>query len=50
MPNHPSANQEIDRQLGLLPISDAEFEAIRRLVYDNVGIHLTDQKRSLVVG
>ncbi|MEZ4388839.1 MAG: protein-glutamate O-methyltransferase CheR [Candidatus Krumholzibacteriia bacterium] len=31
-------------------ISDAEFQSIRRLVYDNFGINLTEQKRSLVVG
>ena len=50
MPSTTPSNLDIDRQLGLLPISDAEFEAIRKLVYDNVGIALTDQKRSLVVG
>lgn len=31
-------------------ITDGEFNAIRTLVYDNFGINLTDQKRSLVVG
>jgi chemotaxis protein methyltransferase CheR len=31
-------------------IGDAEFHAIRRLVYDNFGINLTEQKRSLVIG
>ena len=31
-------------------ISDQEFQAIRRLVYDNFGINLTDQKKTLVVG
>lgn len=31
-------------------ISDAEFQKIRKLVYDNFGINLSDQKRSLVVG
>ena len=33
-----------------LQIGEAEFQAIRRLVYDNFGINLTEQKRSLVVG
>ena len=33
-----------------LQIGDAEFQTIRRLVYDNFGINLTEQKRSLVVG
>jgi chemotaxis protein methyltransferase CheR len=31
-------------------ISDQEFNAIRKLVYDNFGINLTDQKKTLVVG
>ena len=31
-------------------ISDQDFDAIRKLVYDRFGIHLTEQKRSLVVG
>ncbi|MBD3222529.1 chemotaxis protein CheR [bacterium] len=31
-------------------MGDAEFQTIRRLVYDNFGINLTDQKRSLVIG
>jgi chemotaxis protein methyltransferase CheR len=31
-------------------IGDSEFQSIRRLVYDNFGINLTDQKRSLVMG
>jgi chemotaxis protein methyltransferase CheR len=31
-------------------ISDAEFQAIRTLVYDRFGINLTEQKRSLVIG
>jgi len=33
-----------------LAISDHDFQTIRQLVYDNFGINLTDQKRSLVVG
>jgi chemotaxis protein methyltransferase CheR len=31
-------------------IGEREFQAIRKLVYDNFGINLTEQKRSLVVG
>jgi len=31
-------------------IGDREFQTIRKLVYDNFGINLTEQKRSLVVG
>lgn len=31
-------------------ISDQEFDAIRRLVYSNFGINLTEQKKTLVVG
>ncbi len=31
-------------------ISDQEFGAIRKLVYDKFGINLTDQKKTLVVG
>ncbi len=31
-------------------ISDKEFRAIRKLVYDKFGINLTDQKKTLVVG
>ncbi len=31
-------------------ISDQEFGSIRKLVYDNFGINLTDQKKTLVVG
>jgi chemotaxis protein methyltransferase CheR len=31
-------------------IADAEFQKIRKMVYDHFGINLTDQKRSLVVG
>ncbi len=33
-----------------LKISEDEFQTIRQLVYDNFGINLTEQKRSLVVG
>ncbi|MFZ5570556.1 MAG: CheR family methyltransferase [Thermodesulfobacteriota bacterium] len=35
---------------GSVQISDTEFHAIRHLVYENFGINLTEQKRSLVVG
>ena len=31
-------------------ISDQEFQAIRKLVYNNFGINLTEQKKTLVVG
>ncbi|MCB1182367.1 protein-glutamate O-methyltransferase CheR [bacterium] len=31
-------------------ISDRDFQAIRKLVYDRFGINLTDQKKTLVVG
>jgi chemotaxis protein methyltransferase CheR len=34
----------------MLPITDAEFHAIRDLVYERFGITLSDQKKSLVVG
>ena len=34
----------------MMQISDKEFELIRTLVYDQFGINLTEQKRSLVVG
>ena len=35
---------------GMMTITDAEFRAIRDLVYDRLGITLTDQKKTLVVG
>ncbi len=34
----------------LMNISDEEFALMRELIYRRVGIHLTDQKRSLLVG
>ena len=34
----------------MMPITDAEFRAIRDLVYDRFGITLSDQKKNLVVG
>ena len=33
-----------------MPITDAEFNSIRTLVYDRLGITLSDQKKNLVVG
>lgn len=36
--------------MGLMEITDGEFEAIRKLVYSHSGINLTGQKKSLVVG
>jgi len=33
-----------------LSISEAEFQSIRKLVYDNFGINLTEQKKALIVG
>jgi len=35
---------------GLMKISDSEFELIRTLVYERLGINLTEAKKSLVVG
>ncbi|MHC4944875.1 MAG: CheR family methyltransferase [Planctomycetota bacterium] len=37
-------------KLTLIPISDGEFDMIRSLVYERLGINLTDKKRALVVG
>jgi len=34
----------------LMPISDEEFELLRRLIYQRFGINLSEQKRSLLVG
>ncbi|MDR2706202.1 MAG: hypothetical protein LBC02_10520, partial [Planctomycetaceae bacterium] len=34
----------------MTPITDAEFHAIRDLVYNRFGITLSDQKKNLVVG
>lgn len=36
--------------IGLLTITDEEFQAIRTLVYERFGINLTEQKKSLVAG
>jgi chemotaxis protein methyltransferase CheR len=35
---------------GMMPISDAEFAALRNLIQQRFGINLTEQKRSLLVG
>ena len=35
---------------GLGQLTDKEFDDIRRIIYDNFGINLTEQKRSLVFG
>jgi len=35
---------------GMVQLSDKEFQDIRKIVYDNFGINLTEQKRSLIVG
>ena len=44
-------NEFISNEMSsLMEISDAEFKTIRKLVYNNFGINLTEQKRSLVVG
>jgi len=34
----------------MMSISDAEFNALRTLIYNRFGINLTDQKKSLLVG
>ena len=39
-----------ERAIGSPELTDAEFEAIRGLVYERFGINLTEQKRNLVVG
>lgn len=36
--------------MGSLKLTDVEFKAIAKLVYDNFGICLTDEKRGLVLG
>ncbi len=42
--------EDVENPLGIMSISDHEFTEIRKMVYDNLGIHLTKEKRSLVVG
>jgi chemotaxis protein methyltransferase CheR len=44
MPDPPVFNSE------MMTITDAEFRAIRDLVYERLGITLSDQKKTLVVG
>lgn len=34
----------------LMAITDQEFDSLRRLIHTKFGIHLTDQKRSLLIG
>lgn len=51
--NQPEASglsQTIARNATMMTISDQEFNALRRLIYDRFGINLTDEKRSLLVG
>ncbi|PLX91384.1 MAG: chemotaxis protein CheR [Desulfuromonas sp.] len=38
------------RNTSMMTITDEEFNALRRLIYDRFGINLTDEKRSLLVG
>lgn len=45
--NHPSQDIVIGNMMN---ITDKEFEIMRKLIYDNFGINLTQQKRSLLVG
>ncbi|MBU2546828.1 MAG: protein-glutamate O-methyltransferase CheR [Proteobacteria bacterium] len=40
----------LNEPIGGLVIGDAEFETIRHLIYEQFGINLTEQKRSLVAG
>lgn len=40
----------IEASGAMMPISDAEFNALRTLIYNRFGINLTDQKKSLLVG
>lgn len=42
-PEQPGAN-------ALMAITDQEFDKLRRLIHAKFGIHLTDQKRSLLIG
>nr|WP_320050073.1 protein-glutamate O-methyltransferase CheR [uncultured Desulfuromonas sp.] len=44
------SNGEMPRSVSMMTISDEEFNALRRLIYDRFGINLTDEKRSLLVG
>jgi chemotaxis protein methyltransferase CheR len=44
------ANESIVQATATIPITEIEFERIRRLLHEKSGIHLTPEKRSLVVG
>ncbi len=44
-------NRQISKELvGMMQITDGEFDNIRKLVYKHFGINLTEQKKNLVVG
>ncbi|EAT15797.1 protein-glutamate O-methyltransferase CheR [Desulfuromonas acetoxidans] len=49
-PNDSNGVPEMPRSVSMMTISDEEFNALRRLIYDRFGINLTDEKRSLLVG
>nr|WP_320113774.1 protein-glutamate O-methyltransferase CheR [uncultured Desulfuromonas sp.] len=49
-PNNSNGVPEMPRSVSMMTISDEEFNALRRLIYDRFGINLTDEKRSLLVG
>ncbi len=49
----PSLHSSPPSQTGanaLMAITDQEFDRLRRLIHAKFGIHLTDQKRSLLIG
>ncbi|BCA79100.1 protein-glutamate O-methyltransferase CheR [Desulfuromonas sp. AOP6] len=46
----PTDMGNIEASGAMMPISDAEFNALRTLIYNRFGINLTDQKKSLLVG
>lgn len=50
MDDLPADNRPLTDLGVLMTITDEEFQNIRKVVYDNFGINLTDQKKSLVVG
>ena len=50
MDNATTQNGHTGSSIHLMPISEEEFQALRKLVYDRFGINLTEQKRLLVVG
>jgi chemotaxis protein methyltransferase CheR len=39
-----------DIKSAMMPMTAEEFSAIRQLIYDRIGINLTEQKKSLLVG